>query len=98
MNSYHNACIGCHNKRRIEGKSSGAVTCGECHRRTRVITALNTCRGMPEYYEPLRDTYHRDCIACHKDPAKTAHDATKLDWKSFYIRENYRLRLHGRKW
>ena len=91
MNSYHNACIGCHNKRRIEGKSSGAVTCGECHAEVTGYHSIEYLPRMPEYYEPLRDTYHRDCIACHKDPAKTAHDATKLDWKSFYIRENYRL-------
>ena len=89
MNSYHNACIGCHNKRRIEGKSSGAVTCGECHRTDAGYHSIEYLPRLPDYYEPLRDTYHRDCIACHKDPAKTAHDATNLDWKSFYLRENY---------
>ena len=91
MNSYHNSCIGCHNERRAAGKTAGAVTCGECHSTVAGYHSIEYLPRMPEYYEPLRDTYHRDCIACHKDPAKTAHDAAKLDWKSFYIREQYAL-------
>jgi hypothetical protein len=31
MNSYHDSCIGCHDGRSAAGKSSGPVTCGECH-------------------------------------------------------------------
>ena len=42
---------------------------------------------MPEYYEVLRDTYHKDCLACHQEPAKAAEDAGDLDWKSFYVKE-----------
>ena len=87
MNSYHDSCIGCHSERAAAGKTAGAVTCGECHAMDAGYHSIEYLPRLPEYYEPLRDTYHRDCVACHKDPPKTAHDATKLNWKSFYIRE-----------
>ena len=87
MNSYHDRCIGCHNERAAAGKTAGAVTCGECHTVDAGYHSIEYLPRLPEYYEPLRDTYHRDCIACHKDLPKTARDATKLDWKGFYIRE-----------
>lgn len=28
---YHGTCLGCHEKRRAEGKKTGPLTCGECH-------------------------------------------------------------------
>ncbi len=34
MNSYHDACIGCHQEQADAGEKAGPVTCGECHRRS----------------------------------------------------------------
>ena len=49
--------------------------------------AASKRRWIEEYYEVLRDTYHKDCLACHQEPAKAAEDAGGLDWKSFYVKE-----------
>jgi len=32
MNSYHDKCIACHQQRAAEHKTSGPVSCGQCHR------------------------------------------------------------------
>ena len=31
MDSYHDSCIGCHDRRLAEGTNSGPTACGECH-------------------------------------------------------------------
>ena len=85
MNSYHDSCIGCHNEKSEAGKKTGPVTCGECH--VMEHAAVEYLPILPEYYEVLRDTYHKDCIACHQEPAKAAEEAGGLDWKSFYVKE-----------
>ncbi len=86
MNSYHDSCIGCHNEKSEAGQKAGPVTCGECH--VMEHAAVEYLPILPEYYEPLRDTYHKDCIACHQEPAKAAEEAGGLDWKSFYLKEH----------
>ena len=85
MNAYHDSCVGCHNEKSEAGEKSGPVTCGECH--VKEPAAVDYLPILPDYYEPLRDTYHRDCIACHQEPAKAAEEAGGLDWKSFYVKE-----------
>ncbi len=85
MNSFHDDCIGCHQERRKQGKEAGPVTCGECHVLDREYARHTNVPVLPEYDEVLRDTYHRDCIACHREPAKMAENAGALDWKSFYV-------------
>jgi len=87
MNSFHNDCIGCHTERADAGKKAGPVTCGECHVIEGDYHKKEYLPIMPEYYEVLRDTYHRDCIACHQEPAKSAEEAGGLDWKNFYVKE-----------
>ena len=83
MDSFHDSCIGCHTERTQQGKKAGPVTCGECH------VVQRECHEyvpvLPEYYDPLRDTYHKDCLACHSESAHAAEGATALDWKSFYV-------------
>jgi hypothetical protein len=87
-NSFHDECIGCHTTRNEEDKETGPITCGECHIIDDNFHSREYLPIMPEYYEPLRDTYHKNCTACHQDPAKKAEDAGGLDWKSFYIKKN----------
>ena len=85
MNAYHDDCIGCHSKRATEGKKTGSVTCGGCHVVERQVRAHEYAPVMPDYYEVLRDTYHAECMTCHREPSKVAEDAGALDWKSFYL-------------
>lgn len=87
MNSYHDACIACHQEKTDAGEKAGPVTCGECHLIGEDYFKREYLPVMPEYYEALRDTYHNDCISCHQEPAKAAEDAGGLDWKSFYLKE-----------
>jgi hypothetical protein len=91
MNSFHNDCIGCHTERVDAGKKAGPVTCGECHVMGEDYHTHEYLPILPEYYEVLRDTYHKDCIACHQEPAKSAEEAGGLDWKSFYVKECARV-------
>ena len=85
MDSFHDSCVGCHTERAKEGKESGPVTCGECHVIQREHPGKAYEPVLPDYYEDLRDTYHRDCTACHREPAKHAEDAGALSWVGFYV-------------
>ncbi len=87
MNSYHDTCIACHQEKTGAGEKAGPVTCGECHVIGEEYLKREYLPVMPEYYEVLRDTYHKDCISCHQEPAKAAEDAGGLDWKAFYVKE-----------
>ncbi|MBA4387250.1 MAG: hypothetical protein C0404_04670 [Verrucomicrobia bacterium] len=93
MNSFHDACIKCHTTRKKEGKESGPVNCGECHSEKAAYRPEKYLPKMPEYYSALRDTYHKNCIACHQSPAKSAEDARGLDWKTFYVKEKERVAI-----
>lgn len=84
--AFHDSCIGCHETRAATGRSSGPVTCGECHRIPEEQAQASYEPVLPEYYDVLRDTYHGQCRACHRRPEKTAADAGALDWKDFYVR------------
>ena len=87
MNSYHDSCIDCHQEKAGAGEKGGPVTCGECHLIGEDYLRREYLPILPEYYEVLRDTYHRDCISCHQEPAKAAEEAGGLDWKNFYVKE-----------
>lgn len=91
MNSFHDACITCHNQRKSAGHESGPVTCGECHADRTAYHATEYLPKTPAYYEALRDTYHRDCMACHQSSRETKPVANALDWKNFYVREKERI-------
>jgi hypothetical protein len=86
-NTFHDECIGCHTEMNEKDRETGPLTCGECHVIDDDFYNKDYLPIMPEYYEPLRDTYHKNCIACHQDPAKQAEDAGGLDWKSFYVKK-----------
>jgi len=87
MNAYHDACVDCHQEKGDAGEKAGPVTCGECHLIGEDYLKREYLPVMPEYYEALRDTYHKDCVSCHQEPAKAAEEAGGLDWKAFYVRE-----------
>ncbi len=88
MNAYHDTCVDCHQEKVDAGEKGGPVTCGECHLIGEDYLKREYLPVMPEYYEALRDTYHKDCISCHQEPAKAAEEAGGLDWKAFYVRES----------
>lgn len=83
--AWHDACIGCHSERAQRKEPSGPLTCGQCHVKDRNSRAPRHVPVLPSYYEPLRDTYHGDCIACHSEPLRKAEHAPVLDWKKFHI-------------
>ncbi len=87
MDSFHDECIGCHRNRAAGSKKTGPSACGECHRVDRVASRKEYVPVLPEYYSAAKDAYHRDCLACHREPAKPLREAGVLDWKSFYLRE-----------
>lgn len=95
MDSFHDACMGCHTRRSGEGKKTGPVTCGECHADQKAYRPEAYVPVLPEYYDALRDTYHKDCVACHQKPGKHVADARELDWKRFYVSERRKVAL---KW
>ncbi|MEI7437442.1 MAG: cytochrome c3 family protein [bacterium] len=91
MDSFHKACTGCHTKRSDEHKQTGPVTCGECHAGKQAYHEKEYRPLAPKDYEALRDPYHKECIACHQKPAKSASDAGVLNWKDFYVKEKDRI-------
>ena len=87
MDSFHDSCTGCHTARGKQGKETGPVTCGECHviDRGRARKAYEPV--LPDYYDGLRDAYHKQCTACHGESAKAPKHARELDWQKYYITE-----------
>jgi hypothetical protein len=93
MNSFHDACIGCHRQRVAEKKKAGPLTCGECHRVPKETRRKEYAPVTPPYYDVLRDTYHKDCLACHRETDKHAKEAKPLDWQSLYVKEQQRQKI-----
>ena len=93
-NSFHDSCVGCHTERTKDGKESGPVTCGECHAIPPGHPSQEHQPVLPEYYDVLRDTFHKDCTACHHEPAKTAGHARALDWQKFYMAQKEETESH----
>ncbi len=65
MDSYHDSCIGCHDVRLAEGKSSGPVACGECH-----VTKVEKEWMQPAGFDHLLHYQHEtgmngECGTCH---------------------------------
>ncbi len=85
MDAFHEVCIACHEKGIAKDLDAGPVTCGECHLIRREHVAGVHRPRLPQYYEVLRDTYHKDCTACHSESAEDVPHTVPLDWKSFYI-------------
>ncbi len=67
MDSYHDSCIGCHDARLAEEKSSGPVACGECHAPKREKEWM-----QPAGFDHLLHYKHEagmnhECGVCHHD-------------------------------
>ncbi|MBW1678582.1 MAG: hypothetical protein JRJ08_00310 [Deltaproteobacteria bacterium] len=70
MNSYHDDCIGCHNKIADAGKKTGPVTCGECHIRENRQQAQKKVRWLDAGFDYYSHNLHvefsdGDCGICH---------------------------------
>ncbi len=92
MKSFHDACIDCHTARAGTGRKAGPVTCGECHSAKAAYHEKEYLPALPQDYGGLRDTYHKECAACHlKSPGHSKKGAGDLDWKSFYVRAQQRI-------
>lgn len=91
MASYHDACITCHTQRADARKSTGPVTCGECHDGKKACTQKEYLPIVPANDGMLPDPYHRQCTACHLKPAESAKAAPELDWKSFRVLAQRRI-------
>jgi hypothetical protein len=97
MDSIHDACISCHEKRSAAGKTGGPVTCGECHSERKAYHAREYLPPLPRDFDALRDPYHRQCIECHRKPGAPAEAARDLDWKKFTVREKRRIEIETPK-
>lgn len=93
MNSFHDACIDCHDKRASKGQKTGPVTCGECHSQKKAYHAREYLPALPQEYDALKDPYHKQCVACHQKSGKTVKEAGSLDWKKFYLRARKRIEI-----
>lgn len=93
MDSFHSACLGCHAQRANENKKAGPVTCGECHADKKEYHEKEYLPLSQQSYEALRDPYHKECLACHQKPEKSAEDAHNLDWKNFHVKAKSRIEL-----
>jgi hypothetical protein len=96
-NSYHDACIGCHQERRDLKLSTGPDTCGECHIAEQKLVAKTYQPRDTAFYTGLQDTYHQDCLQCHDNNQSKAKTAEELDWKSFYIKVDKNQQVHWPK-
>ena len=87
MKSYHDSCIGCHREISKAGRKSGFVTCGECHVSKGRSKEYEYVPIGPDYYLHLEDTYHTNCLLCHKEGEEHVEgDAVSHDWKDLYIK------------
>ena len=87
MNAYHESCVGCHREISKAGRKSGFVTCGECHVSKGTSKEYEYVPIGPDYYLHLEDTYHTNCLLCHKEGEEHVEgDAVSLDWKDFYLK------------
>jgi hypothetical protein len=63
---YHTNCIDCHSKTGLEGKDSGPVECGQCHRRDPVYTSSRLPFGFDKslHYRHIEANENK-CENCH---------------------------------
>jgi hypothetical protein len=66
MELYHGNCIDCHNRMAGEGKKSGPVTCGECHREEPAYTSSRQPAGMNKSIHHRHNVARNEkCEDCH---------------------------------
>ncbi len=76
MELYHEGCIGCHQKFRDEGKESGPITCGDCHRAEPEYTSTRQPVGFDKslHYSHIQ-AMENQCDRCHHEGSDSAADA-----------------------
>lgn len=66
MTTYHERCIGCHEEAASEGRKSGPLTCGECHRDDPVFESTWQPIGFDKSLHDRHVQAHdRKCEECH---------------------------------
>ncbi len=66
MDTYHEHCIGCHEQAAAEGRKSGPLTCGECHREEPVFVSIRQPIGFDKSLHHRHVQAHdRKCEQCH---------------------------------
>ena len=64
--AYHNACIGCHERRGKAGAASGPVTCGDCHRKLEPGVELREPMNFDSSLHARHvKAYPEECGTCH---------------------------------
>jgi hypothetical protein len=68
MKIYHDECIACHKEMREPGKSSGPVTCGECHVGKGTVQSSRQVIGLDKslHYRHVQAMDNK-CAQCHHD-------------------------------
>ena len=66
METYHLACIRCHEQALSDGKASGPITCGQCHTGDEKVASS---RVLPDFDKSLHarhaSAYDNKCDSCH---------------------------------
>jgi hypothetical protein len=66
MEIYHDNCLACHTRMAGEGKDSGPVTCGECHREEAAYVSSRIAMGMDKSLHYRHSVARNDkCEDCH---------------------------------
>lgn len=67
MNSWHDRCVGCHERALNEGQASGPLTCGECHIKTQPSIPAVRTPGFYDTYHELHEVLDGGCGLCHHE-------------------------------
>jgi len=66
MDAYHDLCMGCHEDRLAAGKTTGALTCGECHAERPAAVSLRAPLALDKHLHDRHVQAHDDkCETCH---------------------------------
>ena len=66
MDLYHDGCITCHTETAADGRKSGPITCGACHRKKPTVVSDRQPMGMDKslHYRHTK-TLDKKCEKCH---------------------------------
>jgi len=89
MEIYHDNCISCHQDAAAQGKESGPVLCGECHKEKSVISAVFPIRFDKSLHQRHINAENGKCETCH-------HQYDEKKKELFYIekQENQCFECH----
>lgn len=67
MNSWHDRCIGCHERSLDEGAAAGPLTCGECHPKKQTMPPAVQTPNFYDTYHELHEDLAGGCGLCHHE-------------------------------